>query len=101
MTATDAATATALSPPIVTVTDADGGRRISVFGANRTEICGAFKPANRPYWLMYVTKAVADAVNRSNPALVPHRLPVTAKQDAEQWVELIAGLYLKAASQCG
>jgi hypothetical protein len=83
----------------VTTIDDDGGQRISVFGADRAEICGAFKPVDRPYWLMYVTKTIADAVDRSQPTLIPHHIPLAAQQDARQWLELIAGLYMKAANQ--
>lgn len=101
MTATDAAGATALVPAIVNMIDADGKRRISVFDAERAEICGAFQPIDRPYWLMYLTKTVADTVNGSDHALVPRRVLAATQQDAEHWVELIAGLYIKAANQCG
>ena len=86
-----------LAPVIVTTSDPDGGQRISVFGAGRAEICGAFKPADRPYWLMYVTTTIAGAVDRSHPAVIPHRIQLPAQPDAQQWLELIAGLYMKAA----
>jgi hypothetical protein len=84
-------------PAVVTTIDDNGGQRISVFGADRAEICGAFKPVDRPYWLMYVTKTTADAVDRSQPTLFPRRIRLPAQQDAQQWLELIAGLYMKAA----
>ncbi|MBV8292661.1 MAG: hypothetical protein JOY55_12785 [Mycobacterium sp.] len=86
-------------PAVVTTIDNDGAQRISVFGADRAEICGAFKPVDRPYWLMYVTKTIAEAVDRSERTLIPHRLHLPAQQDARQWLELIAGLYVKAANQ--
>ena len=35
---------TPVLPAVVTTIDDDGGQRISVFGADRAEICGAFKP---------------------------------------------------------
>jgi hypothetical protein len=34
-----------------------------------------------------------------SPALIPHRLPLAAQQDVQQWLELIAGLYVKAVNQ--
>ena len=43
-----------------------------------------------PTGLMYVTKTIADAVDRSQPTLIPHRLQLPAQQDAQQWLELIA-----------
>jgi hypothetical protein len=90
---------TTVVPAVVTTIDDDGAQRISVFGADRAEICGAFKPVDRPYWLMYVTKTIAEAVDRSQPTLIPHRLQLPAQQDARQWLDLIAGLYVKAANQ--
>ena len=90
---------TAVVPAVVTTIDDDGACRISVLGADKAEICGAFKPVDRPYWLMYVTRTIADAVDRSHPALIPHRVPLPAQQDAEEWLELIAGLYLRAANR--
>lgn len=90
---------TTAAPTVVTTIDDDGGQRIRVFGANRAEICGAFKPVDCPYWLLYVTKTIADVVGRSQPTLIPHRLQLLAQQDVQQWLELIAGLYLKAANQ--
>jgi hypothetical protein len=39
---------------VITCVDDDGGERISAFGMDRAEICGAFKPAGRPYWLIYI-----------------------------------------------
>jgi hypothetical protein len=61
---------TPVLPAVVTTIDDDGGQRISVFGADRAEICGAFKPVDRPYRPMYVTKTIADA-----------RRPITAHPD--------------------
>jgi hypothetical protein len=86
-------------PAVVTTIDHDGGRRMSVFGADRVEICGAFKPVDRSYWLMYVTKRIADAVERSQATLIPRRIQLPTQQDVRQWLELIAGLYLRGANQ--
>jgi hypothetical protein len=86
-------------PAVVTTIDHDGGRRMSVFGADRVEICGAFKPVDRSYWLMYVTKRIADAVERSQATLIPRRIQLLTQQDVRQWLELIAGLYLRSANQ--
>jgi hypothetical protein len=48
---------------------------------------------------MYATKAVADAVDRSQPTLLLRRIRLPSRQDVEQWLELIGGLYMKAAKQ--
>jgi hypothetical protein len=96
---TAATRTTTVVPTVVTTIDDNGALRISVFGADHAEICGAFKPVDCPYWLMYVTKTIADAVDRSQPTLIPHHIRLAAEQDARQWLELIAGLYMKAANQ--
>jgi hypothetical protein len=89
---------TTVVPTVVTTIDDNGAQRISVFGADRAEICGAFKPVDRPYWLMYVTKTIADAADGSRPTRIPHRVWLPTQQDAEQWLELIASLYTKATN---
>lgn len=86
-------------PAVITTIDDDGGRRISVFGTDRAEICGAFNPVDRSYWLLYVTKRTVDAVERSQAAQIPRRIPLPTQQDVRQWLELIAGLYMRAANQ--
>ncbi|GAB1811960.1 hypothetical protein MUNTM_09990 [Mycobacterium sp. MUNTM1] len=86
-------------PTVVTTIDRDGGRRMSVFGADRVEICGAFKPVDCSYWLMYVTKRVVDAVERSQANLFPRRIQLPTQQVVRQWLELIAGLYMRAANR--
>ncbi|BBZ10016.1 hypothetical protein [Mycobacterium branderi] len=87
------------APAVVTTVDDDGGWRMSVFGADRVEICGAFKPVDRSYWLMYVTKRIVDAVERSQATLIPRRIQLPTQQDVRQWLELIAGLYMQAADR--
>jgi hypothetical protein len=93
------ATAVAGLPEVVTTIDDDGASRMSVFGTDRVEICGAFKPVNRSYWLLYVTTRILDAVERSQASLIPRRLQLLTQQDVRQWLELIAGLYVRAANQ--
>ncbi|PQM48685.1 hypothetical protein C1Y40_01051 [Mycobacterium talmoniae] len=87
------------APTVVSTVDEDGRRRISVFGPDRAEICGAFQPVDRPYWLMYVTTRIVDGVDRSQPNRIPRRIPLPTLRDVYQWLELIAGLYTRAASQ--
>jgi hypothetical protein len=99
MNMTAAMHTTTVVPPVVTTVDDNGTQRISVFNADRAEICGAFKPVDCPYWLMYFTKTIADAVDRSQPTMIPHHIRLAAEQDARQWLELIAGLYTKATNQ--
>jgi hypothetical protein len=75
----------------------DGGERISIFGMDRAEICGAYKPVGRPYWLVYVSTAVAEATGRTHPNVVLPHLQLWDRQDARQWVEFIAHLYVRSA----
>jgi hypothetical protein len=82
---------------VIACVDDDGGERISAFGAGQAEICGAFKPAGRPYWLMYVSTTVAEAGGRSHPRLIPPHLRLGNQQDAREWVELLANLYTRSA----
>ncbi|OHV06887.1 hypothetical protein [Mycobacterium talmoniae] len=84
---------------VVSTVDDDGGRRISIFGPDRAEICGAFQPVDRPYWLMYVTTRIVDGLDRSQTNLIPRRIPLPTLRDVHQWLELIAGLYMRAANQ--
>jgi hypothetical protein len=83
---------------VITCVDDDGGERISAFGMDRAEICGAFKPAGRPYWLIYISTTVAEAGGRSQPRLVPPHLQLGNEQNAREWVELIAHLYARSAT---
>jgi hypothetical protein len=83
---------------VITCLDDDGGERISAFGMDRTEICGAFKPAGRPYWLIYISTTVAEAGGRSHSRLVPPHLQLENRQNARDWVELIAHLYERSAT---
>jgi hypothetical protein len=69
--------------------------RISAVNASSVEIAGAFQPPERPYWLLYVTPllaAAADIEFRHDP------LPLSSREEARQWVNLVAQLYVKAAS---
>jgi hypothetical protein len=83
---------------VITCVDDDGGERISAFGLDRAEICGAFKPAGRPHWLIYISTTVAEAAGRSHPRLVPPHLQLGNQQNAREWVELIAQLYARSAT---
>lgn len=86
-------------PAVVSTIDDEGGRRISVFRADRVEICGAFKPVDRSYWLMYLTQRIVDVVERSQATVIPRRIQLPTRQDVRQWLELIASLYMRPATQ--
>ncbi|ORV56344.1 hypothetical protein AWC06_03490 [Mycobacterium fragae] len=69
--------------------------RISAVNASGVEIAGAFQPPDRPYWLLYVTPLLANTAGiefRHDP------VPLGGREEARQWVNLVAQLYVKAAS---
>jgi hypothetical protein len=69
--------------------------RISAINASDVEIAGAFQPPERPYWLLYVTPLLAAAAGIE---FRPEPLPLYSREEARQWVNLVAQLYVKAAS---
>jgi hypothetical protein len=69
--------------------------RISAMNASDVEIAGAFQPSQRPYWLLYVTPLLAAAAGIE---FRPDPLPLCSREEARQWVILMAQLYVKAAS---
>ena len=72
-----------------------GHPRISAVNASDVEIAGAFQPPQRPYWLLYVTPLLAAAAGIE---FRPDPLPLWSREEARQWVNLVAELYVKAAS---
>jgi hypothetical protein len=69
--------------------------RISAVNASDVEIAGAFQPPQRGYWLLYVTPLLAAAAGIE---CRPDPLPLYGREEAKQWVSLVAQLYVKAAS---
>jgi hypothetical protein len=93
----DSLTSGAMNHSYSIVEDEEGPAhpRISAVNASDVEIAGAFQPPQRPYWLLYVTPllaAVAEIEFRPDP------LPLYSRDEARQWVNLVAQLYVKAAS---
>ena len=82
----------------ITSVDDDGGERISVFGMDHAEICGAFNPAGQPHWLIYVTNSVIAAAGDYDPGCFPPHLQLRTRRHAHQWLELIARLYVRGVS---
>jgi hypothetical protein len=72
-----------------------GHPRISAVNASDVEIAGAFQPPQRPYWLLYVTPLLGAAAGVEF-CLDP--VPLHSREVARQWVNLVAQLYVKAAS---
>ena len=69
--------------------------RISAVNGSDVEIAGAFQPPQRPYWLLYVTPLLAAVAGIE---FHPGPLPMRSREEARQWVNLVAQLYVKAAS---
>jgi hypothetical protein len=69
--------------------------RISAVNASDVEIAGAFQTPQRSYWLLYVTPLLTAAAGIE---FCPDPLPLYSREEASQWVNLVAQLYVKAAS---
>lgn len=81
---------------MITCTEEGGTERISIFGADKAEICGAFKRAGHCTWSIYVTTSVVRRIGSSRLGpMLPH-VQVCGRQHATRWVELIARLYIAA-----
>jgi hypothetical protein len=63
--------------------------------ASDVEIAGAFQQPHTPYWLLYVTPLLAAAADVE--FRIDH-LRLHSREEARQWVDLVAHLYVKAAS---
>jgi hypothetical protein len=79
------------------IEDEDGPARPRVIAVNASdvEIAGAFQPPHTPYWLLYVTPLLAAAAEVE--FRIDH-LRLQNREEARQWVDLVANLYVKAAS---
>src|ERR1700692_4018129 len=80
------------------IEDDDSSQRVSAVDDNDQLIVGAFGPAQKNYWLLYITPFVAAA------AAVPFRpdhLPLWSREQACQWVNLVAHLYCRATQFSG
>lgn len=80
--------------------DDNGTERITVFDHDTSVICGTFKPAGHAYWRLYLTTTVAS-YGCTTTQLPPPPLLATRREDACQWVELIAHLYTHPAAVAG
>lgn len=81
---------------VISCTEEGGTERISAFGVDNAEICGAFKRAGHCTWSIYVTTSVARTIGSCRlGSMLPH-VQVCGRQHATRWVELIARLYIAA-----
>jgi hypothetical protein len=92
----DCPTARATKGGYSIIEDEDGPTRprISAVNATDVEIAGAFQPPHMPYWLLYVTPLLAAAADVDFH--IDH-LRLQSREEARQWVDLVAHLYVKAA----
>jgi hypothetical protein len=81
----------------VIIEDEEGPRypRISAVSAADVEIAGAFQPPHVPYWLLYVTPMLATI---AGVEFLPDHLRLRSRDEARNWVHLVAHLYARAAS---
>jgi hypothetical protein len=59
------------------------------------EIAGAFQPPHLPYWLLYVTPMLATTAGVD---FHPDHLRLRSREEARNWVHLVAHLYARAAA---
>ena len=76
----------------------DETARVSAVAADDIEICGAYQPAGRSYWSLYVTELITRQTGLRTPPHREHFWGETGKSAARAWVELIAALYTQAVS---
>jgi hypothetical protein len=87
---------TALCADYQLVTEDDAGfQRIIAVDRNDVQIVGAYRTHQLNAWLLYSTKAFADAVGMPQP----HKVHVVSRQDAVRWLDVLASFYMKAVSQ--
>jgi hypothetical protein len=81
----------------VIIEDEEGPQypRISAVDAADVEIAGAFQPPHLPYWLLYVTPMLATT---AGVEFLPDHLRLRSRDEARNWVHLVAHLYARAAS---
>jgi len=76
------------------IEDDDSSQRVSALDDNDQLIVGAFRPAQKNYWLLYITPLVAAA---AGVPFRPDHLPLWSRAQARQWIDLVAHLYCCAA----
>ena len=83
-------------PDFSIIDDEDGAAhpRISAVNALDVEIAGAYQPQQRQYWLAYVTPLLAAT---AGVEFHPDHISLGSREEARQWVNLVAHLYAKAA----
>jgi hypothetical protein len=96
-TGRDYPAARATKPGYSIIEDEEGPTRPRIIAVNASdvEIAGAFQPPHTPYWLLYVTPLLAAAADVEFH--IDH-LRLQNRDEARQWVDLVAHLYVKAAS---
>jgi hypothetical protein len=83
--------------PDFSIIENEGGAthpRISAVNELDVEIAGAFQPPQRRYWLAYVTPLLAATAGVD---FHPDHISIGSREEAGQWVNLVAHLYVKAA----
>ena len=83
--------------PFAIIEDEEGPQypRISAVDAADVEIAGAFQPPHLPYWLLYVTPMLATT---AGVEFLPDHLRLRSRDEARNWVHVVAHLYARAAS---
>jgi hypothetical protein len=79
------------------IEDEDGPTRprISAVNGADVEIVGAYQPPHVSYWMLYVTPLLAAAADVDFHL---DHLRLGSRDEARQWVDLVAHLYVKATA---
>jgi hypothetical protein len=80
------------------IVEADNSPRVWAVNENDQVIVGAFRPPEKNYWLLYFTPLVAQA---AGVPFRPDHVPLWSREQAHQWVDLIAHLYCHATQLSG
>jgi hypothetical protein len=72
------------------IEDDDSSQRVSAVNDTDQLIVGAYRPAQNNYWLLYITPLLASA---AGVPFRPDHLPLWSREQARQWVDLVAHLY--------
>jgi hypothetical protein len=80
------------------IEDDDSSQRVSAINDDDQVIVGAFHPAQKNYWLLYITPLIAEA---AGVPFRPDHVPLWSPEQARQWVDLLAHLYCSATQFSG
>jgi hypothetical protein len=76
------------------IEDDDSSQRVSAIKGADQPIVGAYRPTHNDYWLLSITPLPASA---AGVPFRPDHLPLWSREQARQWIDLVAHLCCSAA----